>query len=73
LIGKRSDELRKSNAKNGTTELSFKGTAAEIDAQIDALLAEYNSDPIYAEMNKAMDEARIALVDSMVAVGRLTA
>jgi hypothetical protein len=73
LIGKRSDELRKSNAKNGTTfKLSFKGTPAEIDAQIDALLAEYNSDPIYAEMNKAMDEARIALVDSMVAVGRLT-
>ena len=60
--------MRKANATQGTD------FALHLDdAQINALVAEYNADPAYAEMNKAMDEARIALVDSMVAVGRITA
>lgn len=36
-------------------------------------LALYNSDAIFAEMNKAMDASRKELVDHMVAVGRLSA
>ena len=68
LEGKRLDEMRKANATHGTD------FALHLDdAQINALVAEYNADPAYAEMNKAMDESRVALVDSMVAVGRITA
>ena len=36
------------------------------------LVAEYNSDPIYAKMNEAMDKPRLALIDKMVDVGRLS-
>ena len=36
------------------------------------LVAEYNSDPAYAEMNAAMDKPRIALIDKMVEAGRLS-
>jgi len=36
------------------------------------LVAEYNSDPAYAEMNAAMDKPRIALIEKMVEVGRLS-
>jgi hypothetical protein len=36
------------------------------------LVAEYNSDPAYAEMNAAMDKPRLALIDKMVEVGRLS-
>jgi hypothetical protein len=36
------------------------------------LVAEYNSDPVYAEMNAAMDKPRLALIDKMVEVGRLS-
>jgi hypothetical protein len=68
LEGKRLDQMRTSNATQGTD------FALHLDdAQINALVAEYNADPAYAEMNKAMDESRVALVDSMVAVGRITA
>jgi len=37
-----------------------------------ALVAEYNADPDFKAMNKLMDEARIAMVDNLVAVGRLS-
>jgi hypothetical protein len=37
-----------------------------------ALVAEYNADPAFKAMNKLMDEARIAMVDNLVAVGRLS-
>ena len=36
------------------------------------LVAEYNSDPAFAKMNAAMDKPRIALVNKMVDVGRLS-
>lgn len=36
------------------------------------LVAEYNSDPIYAKLNAAMDKPRIALIEKMVEVGRLS-
>ena len=35
-------------------------------------LSMYHSDPIFAEMNEAMDSSRVALVKHMVAVGRLS-
>jgi len=36
------------------------------------LVAEYNSDPIYAKLNAAMDKPRLAMIDKMVDVGRLS-
>jgi hypothetical protein len=36
------------------------------------LVAEYNSDPAFAKMNAAMDKPRIALINKMVDVGRLS-
>jgi uncharacterized protein (UPF0147 family) len=36
------------------------------------LVAEYNSDPAFAQMNAAMDKPRIALINKMVDVGRLS-
>ena len=68
LEGKRLDEMRKANATQGTDFALHLN-----DGEIDALVKEYNSNPAYAEMNKVMDEARVALVDSMVDVGRITA
>ena len=42
------------------------------DADRALLVAEYNADPAFAEMNAAMDKPRVALVDQMVKVGRLS-
>jgi hypothetical protein len=36
------------------------------------LVAEYNSDPVFAQMSEAMDKPRLALIDKMVEVGRLS-
>jgi hypothetical protein len=36
------------------------------------LIAEYNSDPVFAQMSAAMDKPRLALIDKMVEVGRLS-
>jgi hypothetical protein len=36
------------------------------------LVAEYNADPAFAEMSAAMDKPRLALIDKMVEVGRLS-
>ena len=36
------------------------------------LVAEYNSDPAFAEMSAAMDKPRLTLIDKMVEVGRLS-
>ena len=67
LEGVRLNEMRKSN-KAGMTNfvLHLK------DNEIDQLLREYNADPALQEMSKLMDEARIAMVDNMVKVGRLS-
>ena len=42
------------------------------DADRALLVAEYNADPAFAEMTAAMDKPRVALVDQMVKVGRLS-
>ena len=67
LEGVRLSELRKSNKTQGT-EFVIHMT----DAQIDQLVAEYNADLDLKEISDAMDRPRKALVDHMVAVGRLS-
>ncbi len=42
------------------------------DADRALLVAEYNADPAFAEMNAAMDKPRIELIKQMVKVGRLS-
>ena len=67
LEGVRLNEMRRSNREDGTSFLIHLE-----DSEIDQLVAEYNADPDLQAMSKAMDESRIAMVDNMVAVGRLT-
>lgn len=67
LEGVRLDAMRASNKNDGTSFLLHLK-----DAEIDQLVREYKADPDLQAMSKAMDEARIAMVDNMVAVGRLT-
>jgi hypothetical protein len=67
LEGVRLDGMRTSN-KTGATNFKLHLN----DAEIDQLLREYNADPDLKEMSKLMDEARIAMVDNLVKVGRLT-
>jgi hypothetical protein len=67
LEGVRLDEMRRSNQQDGTKFLIHLK-----DNEIDQLVREYKADPDLQAMSKAMDEARIAMVDNMVAVGRLT-
>jgi len=68
LEGVRLDEMRRSN-KTGMTNFALHLK----DSEIDQLVREYNADPDLQAMSKLMDEARIAMVDNMVKVGRLTA
>jgi hypothetical protein len=42
------------------------------DTEINQLMAEYNADPELQALTKLMDDARIAMVDNMVAAGRLS-
>jgi hypothetical protein len=67
LEGVRLDAMRASNKNDGTSFLLHLK-----DNEIDQLVREYKADPDLQAMSKAMDEARIAMVDNMVAVGRLT-
>ena len=67
LEGVRLDAMRTSNKNDGTEFLLHMK-----DAEIDQLLSEYNADPDLKAMSKLMDEARLAMVDNMVAVGRLS-
>jgi hypothetical protein len=67
LEGVRLDGMRASN-KTGDTNFRLHLK----DAEIDQLVREYNADPDLKEMSKLMDEARIAMVDNLVKVGRLT-
>lgn len=67
LEGVRLDAMRASN-KAGKTDFILHMS----DAQIDQLVAEYKADPALQELSTLMDEARKAMVDNMVAVGRLT-
>ena len=68
LEGVRLDEMRKSNKTNGTAFLLHLK-----DHEIDQLVAEYKAQPELQAISKLMDDARIALVDHMIQVGRLTA
>jgi len=67
LEGVRLNEMRASN-KTGATNFALHLN----DAQIDQLMAEYNADPDLQAMSKLMDEARIAMVDNLIKVGRLS-
>jgi hypothetical protein len=68
LEGVRLNEMRRSNRQDGTSFVIHLK-----DNEIDQLVAEYNADPDLKEMSKLMDEARKAMVDNMVKVGRLSA
>ena len=63
LEAKRLDEVLKVNP-------DFPEHISDRDRAI--LVAEYNSDPDFAKMNEAMDKPRIALINKMVDVGRLS-
>ena len=63
LEAKRLDEVLKVNP-------DFPKHISDRDRAI--LVAEYNSDPDFAKMNAAMDKPRLALIDKMVDVGRLS-
>ena len=67
LEGVRLNEMRRSNREDGTDFLIHLK-----DREIDQLVAEYDADPDLQAMSRAMDESRIAMVDNMVAVGRLS-
>lgn len=67
LEGVRLDAMRASNKNDGTSFLLHLK-----DNEIDQLVREYKADPDLQAMSKAMDEARFAMVDNMVKVGRLT-
>lgn len=75
LEGVRLDQMRASNF-TGATDFALhkidKTSNLSVDQQIDAMVAEYAVQPDLQEMSKLMDEARVALVDHMVTVGRLT-
>jgi hypothetical protein len=68
LEGVRLNEMRRANRQDGTSFVIHLK-----DNEIDQLVAEYNADPDLKEMSKLMDEARKAMVDNMVKVGRLSA
>lgn len=68
LEGVRLDAMRTSNKNSGTSFLLHLK-----DPEIDQLVREYTADPDLQAMSKAMDEARLAMVDNMVKVGRLSA
>lgn len=68
LEGVRLDAMRTANKNDGAGFLlHLKGN------EIDQLVSEYKADPELQAMSKAMDEARLAMVDNMIAVGRLSA
>jgi hypothetical protein len=67
LEGVRLDAMRTSNKNDGTEFLLHLK-----DAEIDQLVREYKADSDLQAMSKLMDEARLAMVDNMVAVGRLS-
>ena len=76
LEAARLDQMRLANKNDGTAFVIHKinkTSTMTADQQIDALMAEYNSDPAFREMNDVMDQARKEMVDHMVAVGRLSA
>lgn len=67
MEGVRLDAMRTANKTEGAGFLLHMK-----DAEIDQLLTEYKADPELQAISKLMDESRIAMVDNMVAVGRLS-
>lgn len=67
LEAMRLKELMKSNQTQGTEFLIHMSPQ-----EIATLEKEYNADPDLKEISALMDKARIAMVDNMVAVGRLS-
>jgi len=63
LEAKRLDEVLKVNP-------DFPKHISDRDRAV--LVAEYNADPAFAKMNEAMDKPRLAMIDKMVDVGRLS-
>jgi hypothetical protein len=63
LEAKRLDEVLKVNP-------DFPKHLSDRDRAV--LVAEYNSDPVFAQMSEAMDKPRLDLIDKMVEVGRLS-
>jgi len=68
LEGVRLNAMRDANTNDGAGFLLHLK-----DNEIDQLVREYKADPDLQAMSKVMDEARLAMVDNMVAVGRLSA
>jgi len=75
LEGVRLNQMRISN-RAGKTNFQLhaidKTSSLSLDQQINEMLKEYNAQPDLQEISKVMDAARIAMVDHMVEVGRLT-
>jgi hypothetical protein len=74
LEGVRLESLREAN-RFGAGFILHKidpSSSLSINQQIDAMVTEYNRDPALKEMSALMNEARRALVDNMVSVGRLS-
>jgi hypothetical protein len=75
LEGVRLNQMRISN-RAGMTNFQLhaidKTSSLSLDQQINEMLKEYNAQPDLQEISRVMDAARIALVDHMVEVGRLT-
>jgi hypothetical protein len=67
LEGVRLDAMRTANKTEGAGFLLHLK-----DNEIDQLVREYNADPDLKAMSALMDEARKAMVDNLVKVGRLT-
>lgn len=67
MEGVRLDAMRTANKNEGAGFLLHMK-----DSEIDQLVAEYKADPELQAISKLMDESRIAMVDNMVAVGRLS-
>lgn len=67
LEGVRLDAMRTANKTEGAGFLLHLK-----DSEIDQLVREYNADPDLKAMSALMDEARKAMVDNLVKVGRLT-
>jgi hypothetical protein len=67
LEGVRLDAMRTANRTQGTSFLLHLK-----DNEIDQLVKDYEANPDLQAMSKLMDEARIDMVNNMVAVGRLS-
>lgn len=66
------EEIRKGNSDVTLHAIDKSKGAPSIDQQIDIAMREYKAHPELQEVSRLMDNARIKLIDHMVAVGRLS-